>query len=79
MVERVSEWLPRGAQIGEVDEPSHLVVEGTSDSHDHAKAMAMNAMALVTGRNVRQAVRALESEFLFNLHPLGVGVHGAHI
>jgi len=68
MIQAVENRPHRNAQVGEVTNPTGVVANGAGDVHGDAERVPMEARALVTGWNVREAVRGFEGEFLEDLH-----------
>lgn len=68
VVEAMVERLERTRDIRKIDDPARMVIDGTSDVDGHAVRVAVESGALVTFRDIREAVCCLESELLEDLH-----------
>ena len=62
MIEQVVERLPHQVDLAVVDEPARLLVHGPADGDLDLEAVAVQARALVTGRDLGETVRRLEAE-----------------
>ena len=69
VIEHVVQRLPRGGDVREVEHPAGRLRDRAYHVDLDAERVAMQALALVPGRDIRQAVRRLERELLEN----GVG------
>ena len=68
VVEAIVERLERTRDVRKIDDPARLVIDRTFDVDCHAVRVAVESGALVTFRDIREAVCCLESELLEDLH-----------
>ncbi len=68
MVELMEDGLHRAREVGEVAHPPGVITNWSDDVHRDSERVAVQARTLVTGRNVRKAMRRLEGELLEDLH-----------
>ena len=73
MIEPIVDRLERGLHIGEIHDPAGVRIDGAAQVQLDAKRMAMQARALVAGRDVRQAMGGFDGEDSENVHDMKKG------
>jgi len=68
MINGLFDWFERSLDLSKIDHPSHGVVDWSADMDFNPEAMAVETTAFVSCRDVGQAMRSLDREFLENFH-----------